>query len=178
MREKGNVSGAEHSALARAGANVRLVDGNSYGVRPTPSLAPAARATVDDSQSLRRSHRPVASVFAVRGLGSMRAVRLRYPCRSLYWGGRGLSIGGHLAAALGADNSNAPPGGRLAFRLSACLRRRRNRRDSTRRADVLDGALADRRAARDTWPSLGGRPGHSDATTRCYPNPPAFIAKA
>jgi hypothetical protein len=36
VREKGNVSGAEHLALARAGANVRLVDGNSYGVRPTP----------------------------------------------------------------------------------------------------------------------------------------------
>ncbi|CAG9233522.1 hypothetical protein BVIET440_80208 [Burkholderia vietnamiensis] len=36
VRWKGNVSGAEHLALARAGANVRLVDGNSYGVRPTP----------------------------------------------------------------------------------------------------------------------------------------------
>jgi amidase len=113
VREKGNVSGAEHLALARAGANVRLVDGNSYGVRPTPSLAPAARATVDDSQSLRRSHRPVASVFAVRGLGSMRAVRLRCPCRSLYWGGRGLSIGDRLAAAFGAGatRTRRPVGG-------------------------------------------------------------------
>ncbi|AFJ89478.1 hypothetical protein MYA_5130 [Burkholderia sp. KJ006] len=43
---------------------------------------------------------------------------------------------------------------------------------------MRDGAPADRRAARDTWPSPGGRPGHFDATTRCYPNPPAFIAKA
>lgn len=97
----------------RVTPNVRLVDGNGYGVRPTPSLAPAARATVDDSQSLRRSHRPVASVFAVRGLGSMRAVRLRCPCRSLYWGGRGLSIGDRLAAAFGAGatRTRRPVGG-------------------------------------------------------------------
>lgn len=146
--ERGRALGTRRAGQ-RVTPNVLLFDGDNHGVRPTPALAPAARATVDDSQSLRRSHRPVASVFAVRGVGSMRVVRLRRPCRSLYWDGRGLSIGGHLAAAIGAGSSNAPPGGRLALRLSACRHRWRERRDSTRRADARDGAPADRRAARD-----------------------------
>lgn len=176
--ERGRALGTRRAGQ-RVTPNVLLFDGDNHGVRPTPALAPAARATVDDSQSLRRSHRPVASVFAVRGVGSMRVVRLRRPCRSLYWDGRGLSIGGHLAAAFGAGatRTRRPVGGSRC----ACQRAAIGGANVAL-ARVAPTCATVHRLTVEQHETHGHRPADDPAistpATRCYPNPPACIAKA
>ncbi|MBR8357515.1 hypothetical protein KDW10_09140 [Burkholderia vietnamiensis] len=89
-----------------------------------------------------------------------------------------MSIGDHLAAAFGAGatRTRRPVGG------SRCA----SQRAAIGVANVAIARVAPTCATvhrltveqHETWPSPGGRPGHFDATTHCYPNPPAFIAKA
>ncbi|KVG13186.1 hypothetical protein WJ24_04470 [Burkholderia vietnamiensis] len=109
----------------------------------------------------------------------MRVVRLRRPCRSLYWDGRGLSIGGHLAAAFGAGatRTRRPVGGSRC----ACQRAAIGGANVAL-ARVAPTCATVHRLTVEQHETHGHRPADDPAistpATRCYPNPPACIAKA